>query len=79
MNRIRLFIELLMIEEEIEVYFRKEDILIESIIELIDLLSYSEIFTNDMMVFFESLDCLIDKNKSIKELGLIDGDKLIIS
>ena len=79
MNRIRLFIELLMIEEEIEVYFRKEDILIESIIELIDLLSYSELFTNDMMVFFESLDCLIDKNKSIKELGLIDGDKLIIS
>ena len=79
MNRIRLFIELLIIEEEIEVCFRKEDILIESIIELIDLLSYSEIFTNDMMVFFESLDCLIDKNKSIKELGLIDGDKLIIS
>ena len=79
MNRIRLFIDFLILEEEIEVYFRKEDILIESIIELMDLLSYSEIFTNDMMVFFESLDCLIDKNKSIKELGLIDGDKLIIS
>ena len=76
MNKVRIYIELKSINKEIEVFISDNYVLDKAIKDIYILLNVGNI--DNFKVYYEDLNSSLDTTKSIKDIGLNDGDKLIM-
>ena len=76
MNKVRIYIEFININKEIEVFISENYVLDQAIKDIYRLLN--EKYSENNKAYYENYDSLLDINKSIKDIGIEDGDKLIV-
>ena len=76
MNKVRIYIDLITINKEIEIFISDNYLLDDAIKDIYTLLN--EKYGDNRKAYYEDYDSLLDINKSIKDIGIEDGDKLII-
>ena len=76
MNKVRIYIDLININKEIEIFISDNYLLDDAIKDIYTLLN--EKYSENSKAYYEDYDSLLDINKSIKDIGIEDGDKLII-
>ena len=76
MNKVRIYIELKSINKEVEVFISDNYVLDKAIKDIYRLLNEDKI--DNIKVYYEDLNSSLDTTKSIKDIGLNDGDKLIM-
>lgn len=76
MQKVRIYIYIQSLNKEIEVYISDNYVLDKAIKDIYRLLNEDKI--DNIKVYYEDLNSSLDTTKSIKDIGLNDGDRLIM-
>lgn len=76
MNKVRIYIDLITINKETEIFISDNYLLDDAIKDIYRLLN--EKFSENIKVYYEDYNNLLDITKCIKDIGIKDGDKLIV-